>query len=111
MSQLQQIKKMGNIKDLLSMVPGVSKMMKDVEVDENAFKPIEAMINSMTPAERGNPDLINTSRKKRIVSGSGVTTQQMNAFLQQFDDMRKLMKNMNQFSQGKALQALKAMKR
>ncbi|MCU0430723.1 MAG: signal recognition particle protein [Cytophagaceae bacterium] len=95
MTQLQQIKKMGSIKDIVGMLPGMNKMMKDVEIDDNAFVPIEAIINSMTPAERQNPDLINGSRKKRIASGSGTSIQQINNLLKQFEDMRKMMKMMN----------------
>jgi len=95
LSQIQQIKKMGNIKDLMGMLPGMGKMMDQVNVDENAFKPIEAIILSMTPTERGNPDLINGNRKKRIADGSGTNIQQVNNLLKQFEDMRKMMKMMN----------------
>lgn len=95
LSQLDQIKKMGNIKDLVGMIPGMNKMMKDVAVDENVFKPIEAIIKSMTPLERQNPDLLNGSRRKRISTGSGTTIQQVNNLMKQFEDMRKMMKMMN----------------
>ncbi|KAB7729295.1 signal recognition particle protein [Rudanella paleaurantiibacter] len=95
LSQLQQIKKMGNIKDLLGMIPGMGKMIKDLDIDNNSFAPIEAIINSMTPKERSNPDLIDASRKKRIAAGSGTTIQQVNNLLKQFDEMRKMMKKMN----------------
>jgi signal recognition particle subunit SRP54 len=95
LSQLDQIKKMGNIKDLVGMIPGMNKMMKDVAVDENVFKPIEAIIRSMTPEERQNPDILNGNRRKRISTGSGTTIQQVNNLMKQFEDMRKMMKMMN----------------
>ncbi|MBY0424687.1 MAG: signal recognition particle protein, partial [Cytophagales bacterium] len=95
LSQLDQIKKMGNIKDLVGMIPGMNKMMKDVAVDENVFKPIEAIIRSMTPTERQNPDMLNGSRRKRIATGSGTSIQQVNNLMKQFEDMRKMMKMMN----------------
>lgn len=94
LSQLKQIQKMGNMKDLLKMIPGMGNAMKNVEVDEGAFKKIEVMIQSMTPAERANPDLIDNSRKKRIAAGSGNDIQQLNAFLKQFGQMKKMMKMM-----------------
>ena len=97
-SQLDQIKKMGNIKDLVGMLPGVGKMMKDVEIADDAFKPIEAIISSMTPMERGNPDIINGSRRKRLALGSGTDIQQVNNLLKQFNEMRKMMKKMNKMS-------------
>ncbi len=93
--QLEQLKKMGNMKDMLSMIPGVGSKVKDLDIDENAFKGIEAMINSMTPAERADPDLIDISRKKRIAKGSGKDIQEVNNFLKQFAQMRDMMKNMN----------------
>jgi len=96
MSQLEQLKKMGSIKDLVGMIPGVSKMLKDIEISDDAFKPIEAMMRSMTPFERENPDVMNGGRRKRIAAGSGTTVQQVNAFLTQFDEMRKMMRKMNQ---------------
>jgi len=95
LTQLEQIQKMGSLKDLVSMLPGVGKMMKDVQIDDNAFKPIEAIIRSMTPLERENPDVIDGSRRKRIATGSGTSIQQVNNLLKQFGDMRKMMKKMN----------------
>jgi signal recognition particle subunit SRP54 len=94
-SQIQQIKKMGNMKDLMGMIPGVGKMMKDVEVDDNAFKAIEAIIQSMTPYEKGNPDTINQSRRNRIANGSGTNLTEVNRLIKQFEDMRKVMKQMS----------------
>jgi signal recognition particle subunit SRP54 len=93
--QLQQIKKMGNIKDLMAMIPGVGNKIKDLDIDEGAFKGIESLIQSMTPAERQNPDLLNASRKTRIAKGSGRSIQDLNKLLTQFNDMKKMMKNMN----------------
>ena len=90
--QIQQIKKMGNMKDLMGMIPGVGKAIKDVEIDDNAFKPIEAIIHSMTPYERENPDVINPSRRMRIAQGSGTNIAEVNKLIKQFDDMRKVMK-------------------
>ncbi|WP_338873143.1 signal recognition particle protein [Spirosoma sp. SC4-14] len=95
LSQLQQIKKMGNVKDLLAMIPGMGKMIKDLDIDNDSFKPIEAIISSMTPKERQRPDIIDGSRKKRIAAGSGTNIQQVNNLLKQFDEMRKMMKKMN----------------
>src|ERR1700709_1682332 len=92
--QLQQIKKMGNIKDLLGMIPGVGKAMKDIDISDDAFKGIEAMINSMTPFERANPDVIDQSRRKRIATGSGKEMNDINAFLKQFEQMKQMMKTM-----------------
>ncbi len=107
LTQLEQIKKMGNMKDLLGMVPGMGKALKDVDIDDNSFKPIEAIIRSMTTKERENPDVINSSRKNRIASGSGTSVQQVNQLLKQFEDMRKMMKTMNKMGGGKrALSAL-----
>jgi signal recognition particle subunit SRP54 len=94
MNQIQQIKKMGNMKDLMGMIPGMGKAMKDIDIDDDAFKHIEAMINSMTLDERQQPDIINGSRRKRIASGSGRTVQDVNNLLKQFTDMRKMMKMM-----------------
>jgi signal recognition particle subunit SRP54 len=94
-SQIQQIKKMGNMKDLMGMIPGVGKMMKDVEVSDDAFKGIEAIIQSMTPKEKENPDLINQSRRQRIAKGSGSDLQEVNRLMKQFDDMKKVMKQMS----------------
>lgn len=95
LNQLQQIKKMGNIKDLMGMIPGVGKAVKDMDIDDNAFKGIEAIIRSMTPQERHNPDVINGSRKARIAKGSGSTIQEVNQLLKQFEDTRKMMRMMN----------------
>jgi len=107
LQQLQQVKKMGNMKDLLGMIPGMGKAMKGVDIDDNSFKPIEAIIRSMTMQERENPDLINGSRKTRIAKGSGRTVQEVNNLLKQFSEMRKLMKTMNKMGGGKkALSAL-----
>jgi signal recognition particle subunit SRP54 len=94
LSQINQIKKMGSMKDLVGMIPGVGKMMKDVDIDDDAFKGIEAIIGSMTPKERENPDLINGSRRNRIAMGSGQGIQEVNKLLKQFDEMRKVMKMM-----------------
>lgn len=95
--QLQQIKKMGNIKDLLAMIPGVGKAVKDIDISDDAFKGIEAMINSMTPYERNNPDVIDGSRRKRIAKGSGKDVNEVNAFMKQFEQMRQMMGQMNKF--------------
>ena len=92
LGQIQQIKKMGNIKDLAAMIPGVGKAIKDVDIDDNAFKGIEAIIYSMTPKERSNPEIINMSRKQRIAKGSGTNIQEVNRIIKQFDQMRKMMK-------------------
>ncbi len=95
LTQLQQIKKMGNVKDLMGMIPGMGKAMKDVDVPDDAFKGVEAIILSMTPKERANPGLLNTSRKNRIALGSGTNIQEVNKLMKQFDDMRKMMKLMS----------------
>ena len=92
--QLQQIKKMGNVKDLMGMIPGMSKAMKGVEIEDDAFKGVEAIIQSMTPAEKEKPDLLNGSRRKRIARGSGTSIQDVNKLIKQFEDMRKMMKMM-----------------
>src|SRR5678810_11742 len=96
--QLEQIKKMGNLKDLLGMIPGVGKQIKDLDINEDSFKGIEAMINSMTKAEREDPDLIDMSRKKRIAKGAGKDIAEVNAFMKQFEQMRDMMKNMNKMN-------------
>ena len=93
-NQIQQIKKMGNLKDLASMIPGVGKALKDVDIDDNAFKGIEAIIQSMTPYEREHPECLNTSRRQRIAKGAGVDIQQVNRLIKQFDQTRKMMKMM-----------------
>jgi signal recognition particle subunit SRP54 len=99
-TQLEQIKKMGNIKDLLGMIPGIGKAIKDVDISDDSFKGIEAIINSMTPLERRNPDLIDVSRKKRIATGSGKDITEINAFIKQFDQMKEMMKSMNKMPLG-----------
>lgn len=107
LSQLEQVKKMGNMKDLLGMIPGMGKAVKDVNIDDNSFKPVEAIIRSMTNEERENPDILNASRKTRISKGSGRSIQEVNQLLKQFGDMRKMMKTMNKMGGGKrALSAL-----
>ncbi|MFY7889250.1 MAG: signal recognition particle protein [Spirosomataceae bacterium] len=100
-SQLQQIKKMGNIKDLMGMIPGMSQAVKDVDISNDSFKPIEAIIQSMTAAERQKPEILDMSRKKRIAAGSGTSVQQINNLLKQFEDMRKMMRMMNKVQDGK----------
>lgn len=99
-TQLEQIKKMGNIKDLMGMIPGVGKQIKDVDINDNSFKGIEAMINSMTLEERRNPDIINPSRKNRIAKGAGKDINELNAFLKQFEQMKGMMKMMNKMPKG-----------
>ncbi len=94
-SQIQQIKKMGNMKDLMGMIPGVGKMVKDIDIDDNAFKSVEAIIQSMTPFEKENPDSINQSRRTRIAKGSGTDIAEVNRLIKQFEDMRKVMKQMS----------------
>ncbi len=94
LSQIAQIKKMGNLKDLAGMIPGMNKMMKNIDIDDNAFKNIEAIIHSMTPAERDNPELLNGSRRKRIADGSGTSVPDVNRLLKQFEETRKMMKMM-----------------
>ena len=107
LTQLEQIKKMGNMKDLLGMIPGMSKAVKDIDLDDNSFKPVESIIRSMTMQERQNPDLINPSRKNRISRGSGRSIAEINQLLKQFEQMRKMMKTMNKMGGGRnALQAL-----
>lgn len=94
LKQIEQIKKMGNLKDLASMIPGVGKAIKDVDIDDNAFKGIEAIIKSMTPKERTNPEILNNSRRQRIAKGSGTNIQEVNRLIKQFDQTRKMMKMM-----------------
>jgi signal recognition particle subunit SRP54 len=101
--QLEQIKKMGNLKDLMAMIPGVGKAMKDIDISDDAFVGIEAIINSMTPFERQNPDEIDSSRKKRIAKGSGKDISEVNAFMKQFDQMRDMMKQMNKMPMGRMM--------
>ena len=95
LAQLQQVKKMGNVKDLMGMIPGMGKAMKDVDIKDDAFKPLEAIIQSMTPTERSNPDLINAQRKNRIAAGSGTNIQEVNKLMKQFEDTKKMMKMMS----------------
>ncbi len=111
LSQIQQVKKMGNMKDLMGMIPGAGKMMKDVDIDDDAFKHIEAIIHSMTPEERTKPTLLNASRKKRIGAGSGTSIQQVNQLMKQFDQMSKMMKMMQGGGGKKMMQMMKNMPR
>ena len=110
LSQIQQIKKMGNMKDLVGMIPGAGKAMKDVDIDDDAFKGIEAIIHSMTPSERTTPSTINSSRKKRIAKGSGSTVQDVNQLMKQFTQMSKMMKMMQGGGGRKMMQMMKGMK-
>ena len=103
MSQIQQIKKMGNLKDLASMIPGVGKAIKDIDIDDNAFKGIEAIIQSMTPRERTHPEILNTSRRQRIAKGSGTNIQDVNRLIKQFDQTRKMMKMVTGSKMGKMM--------
>ena len=95
LEQIQQIKKMGNLKDLLAMIPGVGSAIKDLDVDDSAFSGIEAIIRSMTPEERANPDIINAERRKRIAAGSGKDIQEVNRLIKQFNAAKKMMKKMS----------------
>ena len=108
MAQIQQIKKMGNLKDLASMIPGVGKAIKDIDIDDNAFKGIEAIINSMTPQERSNPGLLNSSRRQRIAKGSGTNIQEVNRLIKQFDQTRKMRKMV---TTANPMQLMKGMRR
>ncbi len=110
LKQIQQIKKMGNMKDLVGMIPGASKAMKDVEIEDDAFKGIEAIIHSMTPDERAKPQLINASRKKRIAKGSGTSVTEVNQLMKQFTQMSKMMKMMQGGGAKKMMQAMKGMR-
>ena len=110
LSQIQQIKKMGSMKDLIGMIPGAGKAMKDVDIDDDAFKGIEAIIHSMTPSERSNPSTINVSRKTRIAKGSGTTVQAVNQLMKQFNQMSKMMKMMQGGGGKKMMQMMKGMK-
>jgi signal recognition particle subunit SRP54 len=98
LAQLAQIKKMGNVKDLLGMIPGMGKAMKDVDINDDSFKKVEAIILSMTPHERSNPEVLDGKRKLRISKGSGNTIQEVNQFIKQFDEMKKMMKSMQKMS-------------
>ena len=110
MSQIQQIKKMGNIKDLAAMIPGVGKAIKDVDIDDNAFKGIEAMINSMTPHERSHPEVLNQSRRLRIAKGSGTNIQEVNRLIKQFDQTRKMMQMVTGANTSKMMQMAATMR-
>ena len=110
LKQIQQIKKMGNMKDLVGMIPGAGKMMKDVDIDDDAFKGIEAIIHSMTPTERSTPSSINSSRKKRIAKGSGTSIQEVNQLMKQFTQMSKMMKMMQGGGGRKMMQMMQGMK-
>ena len=110
LSQIQQIKKMGSMKDLIGMIPGAGKAMKDVDIDDDAFKGIEAIIHSMTPAERSTPNMIDTSRKKRIAKGSGTSVQEVNQLMKQFNQMSKMMKMMQGGGGRKMMQMMKGMR-
>ncbi|MGB0932387.1 MAG: signal recognition particle protein [Chitinophagales bacterium] len=106
-AQLKQIKRMGSVKDLLAMIPGMGKAIKDVDIDENSFKKIEVIIDSMTPKERANPGLMNASRRRRLAIGSGNTLQDVNQFMKQFNEMRKMLKTMSKLSSaGRAFKGL-----
>jgi signal recognition particle subunit SRP54 len=98
--QLEQIKKMGNLKDLMGMIPGMGKVVKDIDISDDSFKGIEAIINSMTPFERANPDIIDQNRRTRIAKGSGKDIAEVNAFMKQFDQMKQMMKMMNKMPMG-----------
>ncbi len=110
MGQIQQIKKMGNIKELAAMIPGVGKAIKDIDIDDNAFKSIEAIIQSMTPKERQNPDIINQSRRNRIAKGSGTKLEDVNRLMKQFDQTRKMMRMVSGMDRSKMAQMTAAMK-
>ncbi|MFN7116126.1 MAG: signal recognition particle protein, partial [Saprospiraceae bacterium] len=99
-AQINQIRRMGDIKSLMNMIPGMGKALKDVEIDNSAFSKVEAIIQSMTPQERGNPELLNAGRKLRIAKGSGKTLHEVNMFLKQFDQMRKMMHKMSKMPMG-----------
>ena len=105
--QMEQIKKMGSLKDIVGMIPGMSKDIKDADIDNNSLKPVEAIIKSMTPKERSNPELLNGSRKIRISKGSGTTVTEVNQLIKQFNQMRKMMKNVNKFSGSKLVSNFK----
>jgi len=109
--QLQQVKSMGNISDLVGMIPGADKAMQDAEIDEDSFKPIEAIICSMTPEEKHNPDILNATRKRRIAKGSGTRVSDINDLLKQFEQMKKMMKSFSGMGKmGKLMQGMKGMR-
>jgi len=103
LSQMEQMKKMGSMKDLIGMIPGIGKAVKDIDIDDDSLKPIEAIIKSMTPTERSTPELLNGPRKQRIAKGSGTSIQEVNQLIKQFDQMRKMMKMMNRSGGKRAL--------
>jgi signal recognition particle subunit SRP54 len=107
LEQLQQIKKMGNLKDLMGMIPGMGKAIKDIDISDDAFKGVEAMISSMTPYERANPDSITPSRRQRIAKGAGKDVSEVNAFFKQFEQMREMMKMMNKMPMGRMMPGMK----
>ena len=111
LNQIEQIKKMGNIKDLMAMIPGLGKAVKDLDIDDNAFKGVEAIIRSMTPKERANPDIINNSRKERIARGSGTTLQEVNRLMKQFEQIRKTMKSVAGGKMGNMMNMMPRFKR
>ena len=111
LNQINQIKKMGNLKDLASMIPGVGKAIKDIDIDDNAFKGIEAIIQSMTPKERSHPEILNSSRRQRIAKGSGTNIQEVNRLIKQFDQTRKMMKMVTGSGMGKMSGMMKGMPR
>ena len=102
---------MGNLKDLMGMIPGVAKAMKDIDISDDAFKGVEAIIQSMTPYERENPSVIDGSRRKRIADGSGNSITEVNRLMKQFEEMRKMMKSFNKMSPGKRMGALPNLRR
>ena len=110
LAQIHQLKKMGNIKDLIGMLPGAGKALKDVDIDNDAFKGVEAMIYSMTPQERQRPELLNTSRKQRIAKGSGRDIAEINRMLKQFDQMRKMLHSVSKLQGGGATHRAKKKK-
>ena len=110
LNQIEQIKKMGNLKDLASMIPGVGKAIKDVDIDDNAFNGVEAIIRSMTPSERTSPEILNTSRRQRIAKGSGTSIQEVNKLIKQFDQTRKMMKMVTGNQMAGMMSRMKGMK-
>jgi signal recognition particle subunit SRP54 len=110
LKQIGQIKKMGNLKDLASMIPGVGKAIRDVDIDDNAFKGVEAIIRSMTPTERTHPEILDSSRRRRIAGGSGTDIQQVNRLIKQFDQTRKMMKMVTGANMAGMARKMKGMK-
>ncbi len=107
LKQITQVKKMGNIKDLAAMIPGASKAVKDMDIDDDAFKEIEAIIGSMTPQERENPSILNGSRRKRIAYGSGTSLTEVNRLIKQFSETRKMMRNLRKGGGASMMQSLR----